>query len=354
MNRFLIPLAVILIGLVGCQSKGPGFDPRSSSVPAAFTPVVLTNRIDPAWLRPAVEPYRLGPGDVIEIEMIGEAQARSTTTVGPDGKVYYSLLPGVSVWGLTLAETTDLLKNETAKYTRATPEPVIMLRLAASRRISILGSIPSPGVYPLPAPTTLLEAISTAGGIPAGPGAGDDGADLSRSFVLRDGHFIPVNFEQLLKRGDLSQNIYLRPDDLVFIRPANIPSIYIIGAVAAPNMVPYSRQRSSVAQAIIAAGGMLKYAQKTKVAIIRGGLTQPRIAEVDYQAIVKGRISDVLLEPGDIVYVPFSPFRQVAQLAESILDQFVRTVAVNEGQAIGSSKSQPVGVSSPFGFTPAP
>ena len=353
MNRFVIPLAVILIGAAGCYSKGPRFDPRASSVSASFTPVVLTNRIDPAWLRPAMEPYRLGPGDVIEIEMIGEAQGRTTAAVGLDGKIYYSLLPGVSVWGLTLGETTELLKNETAKYTRATPEPVIMLRLAGSKRVSILGAVSGPGVYPLAAPTTLLEAISTAGGVPAGQGTGDDSADLSRSFVLRDGHFVPVNFEQLLKRGDLSQNIYLRPDDLVFIRPANIPSVYVLGAVAAPNMVPYSRQRSSVALAIIAAGGMQKYAQKSKVAIIRGGLTQPRIAEVDYQAIVKGQIADFLLEPGDIVYVPFSPFRKVAQLAESMLDQFVRTVAVNEGQAIGDPNSQPVQVSSPFGITPA-
>src|SRR5436190_3992178 len=171
MNRFVVPLAVILIGLAGCQSKGPRFDPRASGVPASFASVALTNKIDPAWLRPAREPYRLGPGDVIEIEMIGE-QGRTTTPVGPDGRVYYGLLPGVSVWGLTLAETTELLKNETAKYTRATPEPVIMLRTAGSKRVSMLGSIAAPGVYPLATPTTLLEAISTAGGVPAGPGTG--------------------------------------------------------------------------------------------------------------------------------------------------------------------------------------
>jgi polysaccharide biosynthesis/export protein len=315
---------------------------------------VLTNSINPAWLQPTREPYRLGPGDVLDVEMIGEPQGRSSATVGPDGKIYYSLLPGLAVWGLTLAETTELLKTETAKFTRATPEPVVTLRVVASKRVSLLGSVANPGVYPLPGPMTLLEAISTAGGIPAASESAESTADFSKSFILRTGHFIPVNFEQLLQRGDLRQNIYLQPDDVVFVRPANIPNVYVLGAVVTPNVMPFSRQRSSLATAIITAGGTQKYAQKSRVAIIRGGLAQPRIAEVDYQAIVKGNIADVLLEPGDIVYVPFAPYRHLAQLAESALDQFVRTIAVNEGQALGSPAAQPVSVASPFGAPPAP
>ena len=95
-------------------------------------------------------------------------------------------------------------------------------------------------------------------------------------------------------------------------------------------MVPYSRELT-VARAIVAGGGTVKYAMPGKVMIIRGGLTEPRIAEVNYQGIVTGRARDVRLEPGDIVYVPYSPLRRVSQLVEDVLDQFVRTIAVNEG-----------------------
>jgi polysaccharide biosynthesis/export protein len=351
MKWFLLILSIVVACATGCRTKGPAFSPQATGLYPAFSSVTLSNGVDPAWLRPATEPYRLGPGDVIDIEMLEDGQPRTSAAVGPDGKIYYSLLPGLSVWGLTLGETRELLRTETARFTRGMPEPSVRLHAAGSKRVSILGSVPNPGVFPLAAPTTLLEAISLAGGIPTTAGA-EDAADFSKSFVLRNGHFLPVNLERLLKRGDLSQNIYLQPDDLVFIRPASIPSIYILGAVNAPNIVPFSRNRS-LAATIISAGGLQKYAQKSHVAIIRGGLTQPRIAEVDYQAIVKGHTLDVLLEPGDIIYVPFVPYRQLAQLAESVLDQFVRTVAVNEGQAIGSPRSQPVGVSSPFGITPA-
>jgi protein involved in polysaccharide export with SLBB domain len=240
-----------------------------------------------------------------------------------------------------------------------------------------------PGVYGLATATTLLDAIAAAGGVPVGgsdeetssqvapdiseprpsagrrsfstasrgsriqggvsPGSAEEGVDFSRSFVMRKGKFLPVDFARLIKQGDLSQNIYLAPDDFIFFRPLELPNIYVLGAVASPNIVPYSRDLS-VAAAILRVGGTVKYAQENKVVIIRGALAQPQIAEVEYQSIVTGKARNLLLEPGDIVYVPFTPFRRIAQLAEEVLDQFVRTVAANEGTFIGSGRKQPVGV----------
>ena len=51
-------------------------------------------------LNPSTDPYRLGPGDIIDIEVIGESKSQVVLGVGPDGKIYYSLLPGTSVWGV--------------------------------------------------------------------------------------------------------------------------------------------------------------------------------------------------------------------------------------------------------------
>ena len=160
---------------------------------------------------------------------------------------------------------------------------------------------------------------------------------------------MPVDFARLIKEGDLSQNIYLAPDDFVFFRPVELPSVYVLGAVAGPTILPYSGDLS-VASAILNVGGTIQYAQQNKVVIIRGALTQPQIAEVNYHAIVTGKARDLLLQPGDIVYVPFTPFRRLAQLAEEIVNQFVRTIAVNEGSYIGG-QNEPVDVSAPgFGI----
>ena len=361
-------LLTLSLVVAGCRTRGPKFDPRADTAPAAaegdFSAGLLTNQITPAMLTASTDPFRLGPGDVMEIETIGEAKSAVVVTVGPDGKIYYNLLPALSVWGLSLPETRALLQREMAKYTRATPELVINLRGVASKRVWVLGEVGSPGVYSLATPTTLLDALaasgssqgpeSTGGGDRSGrggrdgrggPGIDDGTADYSRSFVLRNGKRLPVDFNRLLKGGDLSQNIFLEPDDFIFVRPMELANVYLLGAVGS-QMFPYRRDLT-VSDLLITAGGTVKYAQNGRVVIVRGGLTDPKIAMVDYHAIVTGKEVNVRLQPGDIVYVPYTPFRRLAQMAEEIVDQFVRTIAVNEATFIVTDRDNPVSISAP-------
>src|SRR6186713_2194843 len=92
----------LLVMAVGCRTRGPSFDPRPlegvASAEGDFAAANLTNQLGKALLAPSTEPYRLGPGDVIEIEAIGEAKSQVVLAVGPDGKIYFSLLPGTLVW----------------------------------------------------------------------------------------------------------------------------------------------------------------------------------------------------------------------------------------------------------------
>jgi protein involved in polysaccharide export with SLBB domain len=114
----------------------------------------------------------------------------------------------------------------------------------------------------------------------------------------------------------------------------------VLGAVASPNIVPY-RPDMSLAATIIALGGTVPYARQSKAVIVRGGLIHPQVAEVDFKAIITGKAKDVRLQPGDIVYVPFSPYRRLMQFADEMLDQFVRTVAVNEGRNLILGEASP-------------
>lgn len=355
MKSFNLSLLLAAVAMLsGCATKlGTQFDPLqpagrpvAGSSEAGFLPLDRTNQINPAWLVAPTEPLRIGPGDLIEVETVGETASRATLLVGPDGKIYYSILPGLSVWGFTLSETKNLLEREASKLTRLKPELSVTLRTLGSQRVWVLGSVEKPGVYTLSTPTTLLEAISGVGGIQATPGAANaSAADLQNSFLLRNGRMVPVDFEKLFQQGDLSQNIYLLPDDFVYVRPVNNPTVYVLGAVTNPNILPYSTDMS-LAAAVALSGGTIPYAHDSKVVVIRGGLTRPKVATADYQSIIKGKVSDIALAPGDIVYVPFVPFYKVAMLAEQLLNQFVSTVAVNEGINVGGGTS-----SSGVGFT---
>ena len=56
--------------------------------------------------------------------------------------------------------------------------------------------------------------------------------DLDRSIVLRDNVIIPVDFDALIRRGDMKQNIYLEPGDFIFLAEATGATVYVLGDVA--------------------------------------------------------------------------------------------------------------------------
>jgi protein involved in polysaccharide export with SLBB domain len=211
-------------------------------------------------------------------------------------------------------------------------------------------------------PMTLLESIALAGGSARSTSqvSTEELADLRHSFVMRGGELLPVDFYRLLKEGDTSQNIYLRPDDFVFVPSALSQEVYVLGAVRFPRSLPYSERMTLVSAISGASGharvewlaptqyGTLNDAYLSHVAIVRGSLTDPKVVIVDYGAILKGNAVDILLEPGDIIYVPKSPYSTLKRYVNMIVNTFITTVAANEGiRAAGGDVG--VGVSVPVG-----
>jgi protein involved in polysaccharide export with SLBB domain len=344
-------LAALLV--TGCSQpfkKAARFDPRSAQAGSGigFVAPGSTNQIKPEWLEPRQEPYRLGPGDRLDLEILGEGEGPSATFVGPDGKVYFHLLPGLQVWGLTLEQTKALIEKEAAQYLN-TPQVAVTLRAVQSKRVWVLGRVNTPGIYPLDAPMTIIEAITKAGGLFTSrfSGTTEELADLHHSFLIRSGQIIPVNFHRLIREGDTSQNVYLEPDDFIYLPSALSSEVYVLGAVRLPRAVGFKDQVTLVS-AIANARGTIPNAWLRDVAIVRGSLTTPQIAVVNYDAIVRGKSPDVRLQPRDIVYVPFTPYRSLFAYANLIVNTFVRTIAANEGGRAVNPNYQKPGVVIPI------
>lgn len=304
----------------------------------------LGTAINQSLLQPPEEPFRLGPGDRVEIVVLGDPSTIANTFVCPDGKLYYHLLPGLFVWGKTLKETQAMLEKELARYLQR-PKVSIMLREVKSRRIWILGRVYDSGVYPLVRPMQLIEAIARAGGLMVSgfTASTEELADLHHSFVIREGRMLPVDFHALLREGDMSQNIYLRPDDFIYLPSSLAQEVYVLGKVLKPTNVPFMNQVTLVG-AISKARGPAEGAHTKQVAIIRGSLSNPRVAIVNYHDIVTGKRPNIALKARDIVYVPDRPYSDVLNYGKLIVDTFVRTVAANEGSRAGNAAAENVGV----------
>lgn len=336
--------AVVIVLSSGCKSARP--EPQYSNLnvppqprPATVHMTAVPNPLDPALLIAPTNFFTLGPGDKLDVEMADETNSLTTTVVGPDGKIYFNLLPGLDVWGLTLGQTRQMLEHELGKYVRGQPQVSVTLRDVQSKRVWLLGRFQQPGVYNLTGPTTVLEAVAAAGGsqsfagqrqISSGGPLGEDLADLRRSFIVRNGKMLPVDFYALVDKGDLSQNIYLQPDDFIYFTPAYAKEVYVLGAVTQPQPVQYV-QGMTLMQAIAGAYGTVRDAYLAHVTIVRGSLAAPHVAIVNYYDIVKGKVPDVELEPNDIVYIPLTPYRYLRKYLDVALDTFVTSVAINAG-----------------------
>jgi polysaccharide export outer membrane protein len=356
--RWPVCLCALLTALLtACEtSRGPVFDARQSNGKDAtnFMAVPPSQTLRSEWLQSPTNLFTLGPGDRVEIEVLGDATTRSVTVVGPDGKIYYYLLPGLDVWGLTLATAKERIEQALAQYFQQPQKVLLTLRGVESKQVWILGRVSKPGIYPLATPMTLVEALSLAGGpatvMPVALQSGgavstttDEVADLRRSFVLRKGQLLPVDFHRLLHEGDLSHNVYLQADDFVYLPSATSREVYVLGAVGQPRAVSFGEELNLIS-AVANAGGTVKDAYLSHVAIVRGSLTKPKIAVVDYKAVVRAQAPNVLLEPRDIVFVPFTPYRTLARYTDMILSTFVRTVGVNEGARAVSGGTVPIGI----------
>jgi len=297
----------------------------------AFDPLELDSALDPSLLQPSTEPYLLGVGDVVEIEIAGIPGTRTETFILPDGRLYYDLAGGVEADGLTIVELAARLKNRLeADY--SSPEVNINLVEVNSRRFWVLGRVFKPGLYPLKQPTNLLEAISQAGGLFTSrfSGSTEELADLGNSFLIRNGEVLPIDFEALLRKGDMSQNVYLRPDDYIYLPSALSQNVYVLGHVRQPQSIGY-KDRLTIVGAVAAAKGPIPGAYLKKVIIVRGSLREPKIAVVDLGAILKGQARNIVLRPFDIVWIPRSPWDKLNEYFWLIANTAAQTIAVREG-----------------------
>lgn len=351
-------MLVLLSLAMGCAPDsvlvGKKFDPRKEkrvvmgTMSTNLQGVVTTNTIRPEWLRPSTEPYRLGPGDRVELEILGHTGTRAVTFICADGKIYYDLLPGIDVWAMTIEEAKAKLQGELSKF-YIHPRLSLQLTQVESKRVWVMGRLNKSGVYPLDAPMTIIEAVARAGGLFTSrfSGTTEELADLNHSFLVRNGEMLPIDFQRLLRQGDTSQNIYLEPDDFIYLPSSLSSQVYVLGAVKGPRPLGYV-DRMTLTTAIAKAQGTSADAYVSEIAIVRGSLATPRIGLIDFRSIVTGRQPDVLLQAGDIVYVPRSPYRTLERYARLITDTFVRTVAANEGGHAVDSTFGGVGVSNPL------
>jgi polysaccharide export outer membrane protein len=179
------------------------------------------------------------------------------------------------------------------------PWVVVQLREPLSRPIYLLGEFNQPGIVHMTSETNLIQALGAGHGLTTR-------AYTRGSRLIRDEKIVAVDINALLNRGRMDQNVWLQPNDTIFVPGLDDQRIFVLGAVTAPGALEVTNGPLTLADAITRGGGPRRgEANLQEVRIIRThSPVSGELFVVDFTRITQGLAMDMPLEPGDIIYMP--------------------------------------------------
>jgi polysaccharide export outer membrane protein len=251
--------------------------------------------------------YEIGPEDMLEIMVWDHDDLTREVYVSREGVFSYPLIGTVQAGGLSIEQLEKEIRDRLSGKYIIDPQVSVTVKEYKSKKVFVLGEVggpggKGPGTYPLTGKTSLMEVLTMTGGPTQNAGTEatisrprkTGGASGSQEKSPND-EVIKVNLRKLLE-GDASQNIYLEPNDTVYVSKAAF--FYVYGEVKNPGR--YNLERgTTVLKAITTAGGATEKAavNRTKVVREKGG----------QKSEMRVNLTDPV-EAEDIVMVPESFF----------------------------------------------
>lgn len=261
------------------------------------------------------ESYKVGPGDLLELTVLGVPELSRDVRVDGGGAVVLPLIGVVPVGGKTVAQASQLVAERYGKSYLRDPQVSVLVKEYRSQRITVLGSVNKPEVYSVQRRVGVLEALAMAGGLT--PQAGrmvyvnervknPDGEGMIRRNLI-------ISLDDLVGAQDKITDPILSDGAVVNVPEAGV--VYVEGAVAKPGVYPLQRD-TSVLKAITMAGGIEFAAAKSGIRVLRTGGVGSQAQEFGAFNIDTLRASPGSgpeLQDGDVVVVGSSAFKSTLQ-----------------------------------------
>jgi polysaccharide export outer membrane protein len=204
---FIAPAALFLAQDTTAQTAQPipaPAAPASASDAPATTPILAAGG--------AASNYIIGASDVLNVTVWKDPTFSGTVLVRPDGMISIPLLGDIQAAGSTPIQLKEVIAAKLRKYIQD-PQVSVVLTQVNSKKIYLLGEVGKKGPVDMTPGMTLLEAISSGGGL-------TDYAKSRKIYILRDENGkqqkIPVDYKNALK-GNSALNVVLRPGDTIVV-----------------------------------------------------------------------------------------------------------------------------------------
>ena len=251
------------------------------------------------------------PGESVEVYVTEDDTLNGVYSVRQGGYILMPRVGRISIAGLDLSSAEKAIKKalEVNQLKVATvmverPQAGGSVGVGAERVIYLAGEFLHPGAWKIPhdlSPSVVTTILRSGGLTPQ--------ADLTKVNVLRlvGGQSLAeqVNVQSILSGHGLTSDVTLQPGDIVMVPPfANV--VYVTGNVMKPGALKLLPDDAlSAYSAILRAGGFSRFANKSKVYILRElGNGDKQKIPVDIRTLQEGGGGDLVLQSKDIVVVP--------------------------------------------------
>ena len=289
--------------------------------------------------RSAPESYRIGPGDLIELSVLGEKELNRKLRISQSGRVSIPLIGTVNAAGRTEEQLASDIAAKLSREHLQDAQVDVFVAEYKSQQIAVTGAVGKPGLYSMTRERyTILDMLSEAGGLTKDAGAyiefvpADAGgastvfqqAETGALDTVSGSDAISISLSDLMRgsnRGLL--NLPVVPGDVIFVPEAG--SFAIEGWIEKPGTYPLTRGMT-VLSALSTGGGTLFPARVSAVELLRTDASgTPRGVEtVDVEEIREGKAKDVPLRAGDVVRVPANALLVPPWAFYTVLKELIR------------------------------
>jgi polysaccharide export outer membrane protein len=242
-------------------------------------------------------------GDLLEITVFDTPELSSRLRVNNHGDILLPLAGSVHVEGMTAPEAAQAIAK---KYVQSEvmlyPQVTVFIAEYATQGVTMAGEIRAPGVYPLLGPRTLLDMITMAGGL-------GDTASKTVSIIHRNDPSkvvtVRMNVSVQTPESFAAESYPIQSGDTIYVARSGI--IYVVGDLKAPGGYQVEHnERLTLLDAVALAGGPTPTSKLWDARLIRRGEHGREELQVDLKKILYGSGPDLLLQDGDILFVPIS------------------------------------------------
>jgi len=169
---------------------------------------------EPGGTQAVVPEYRIGPGDVLNIEVWKDAALSRQVTVLPDGKISFPLIGELTAGDRTVAELKKEIESKISRFVPDSPLTV-EVRQVNSLHVYVLGRVNAPGRFILTSNVTVLQALAIAGG----PNAFANRSKI-RIFREKGGKTTmspPFDYDEVTAGRNIETNVLLERGDVIHV-----------------------------------------------------------------------------------------------------------------------------------------